>query len=225
MSGMDTPRQPLVDLDRGEADLAGLGLRERKKRLRLRRIVHAAETLFMDKGFTNTTIQDIADRAEVGLGTLYLYARGKEDLLVLVFKQHILRMIDHAFECVDPDDGLLDQMMTFFDAHIEYHKQDPSLSRTVLKELSFSSTEQRRQDIEQIMQASYAKLRELIELAASRQDGNQPYPGTTAWSAFALYYHLLQGYLCGFLDEMAFRKTLRNGLSMLLGLPADSGMT
>ncbi|MGM0632731.1 MAG: helix-turn-helix domain-containing protein, partial [Pseudomonadota bacterium] len=72
MSGMDTPRQPLVDLDRSEADLAGLGLRERKKRLRLRRIVHAAETLFMDKGFTNTTIQDIADRAEVGLGTLYL---------------------------------------------------------------------------------------------------------------------------------------------------------
>jgi len=180
--------------------------------------VHAAEALFMDKGFTNTTIQDIADRAEVGLGTLYLYARSKEDLLVLVFKQHILRMIDHAFDCVDPEDGLLDQMMTFFDAHIEYHKQDPSLSRTVLKELSFSSTEQRRQDIQQIMDASYAKLRELIELAGTRQEGQeQPYPGTTSWSAFALYYHLLQGYLCGFLDEAGFRKMLRNGLSMLLG--------
>lgn len=220
MSGMETPQQ-LVDLDKDD-ELEGLGLRERKKRLRLRRIVHAAEALFMEKGFTNTTIQDIADQAEVGLGTLYLYARSKEDLLVLVFKQHILRMIEQAFDQVDPGDELLDQMMTFFDGHIEYHKKDPSLSRTVLKELSFSSTEQRRRDIEQIMEASYTKLRELIELAGSRHGQDQPYPGTTSWSAFALYYHLLQGYLCGFLDEAGFRKTLRNGLSMLLGLPTEN---
>lgn len=218
---MDSP-QKLVDLDRDVDELEGLGLRERNKRLRLRRIVHAAEALFMEKGFTNTTIQDIADQADVGLGTLYLYARSKEDLLVLVFKQHILRMIEQAFDQVDPADELLDQMMTFFDGHIEYHKKDPSLSRTVLKELSFSSTEQRRMDIKQIMEASYTKLRELIELAGSRQGQDQPYPGTTSWSAFALYYHLLQGYLCGFLDETEFRKTLRNGLSMLLGLPSDN---
>lgn len=214
---METAHKPLIDLDLESAELEGLGLRERKKRIRLRRIVQAAEVLFMDRGFTNTTIQDIADRAEVGLGTLYLYASSKEDLLVLVFKQHILRMIDHAFDQVNSDDDLLDQMMTFFDGHIEYHKKDPELSRTVLKELSFSSTEQRRLDIQQIMEASYTKLRELIELAGEHDGSNdQPYPGTTAWSAFALYYHLLQGYLCGFLDESGFRKTLRNGLSMLL---------
>lgn len=220
MSSTGTPQQ-LVDLDRDVDELEGLGLRERKKRLRLRRIVHAAEALFVEKGFTNTTIQDIADQAEVGLGTLYLYARSKEDLLVLVFKQHILRMIDQAFDQVNPADELLEQMMTFFDGHIDYHGKDPSLSRTVLKELSFSSTEQRRRDIRQIMEASYTKLRELIELAGSRQPQDQPpYPGTASWSAFALYYHLLQGYLCGFLDEAEFRKTLRNGLSMLLGLSA-----
>lgn len=196
--------------------LEGLGLRERKKLQRLRRIVESAESLFIQKGFINTTIQDIAEQAEVGLGTLYLYARGKEDLLVLVFKQHILAMIEQAFAAVDPADSLLDQMMTFFDEHIEYHKRDQSLSRTVLKELSFSSTEQRRQDIAEIMEASYEKLRELIELAATPGDEQPVYPGTLSWSAFALYYHLLQGFLCGFLDEDGFRKNLRNALSMLL---------
>ncbi|MEZ5526741.1 MAG: helix-turn-helix domain-containing protein [Gammaproteobacteria bacterium] len=33
------------------------------------------------RGFPETTIQDIAEEADIGLGTLYLYARSKEDLL------------------------------------------------------------------------------------------------------------------------------------------------
>lgn len=199
------------------ADLEKLGLRERKKRQRLRRIIAAAETLFVDRGFANTTIQDIADEADVGLGTLYLYAKSKEDLLVLVFKDHILRMIECSFENIPPDAELLEQMMVFFDGHIEYHKQDPALSRTVLKELSFSCTEQRREDIDQIMQVSYDKLREVIEQAiADGRAGKALYVGTAAWSAFALYYHLLQGFLCGFISEQEFRKNLRNALSMML---------
>lgn len=199
------------------ADLEKLGLRERKKRERLRRIIAAAEKLFIGQGFSETTIQDIADEADVGLGTLYLYARSKEDLLVLVFKDHILRMIESSFENIPPDVDLLEQMMAFFDGHIEYHKKDQDLSRTVLKELSFSSAEQRRQDIDQIMQVSYEKLMEVIRRAIDEGRTRKTlYVGTAAWSAFALYYHLLQGFLCGFISEQEFRKDLRNALSMML---------
>lgn len=210
----------LPDLEADVENMANLGLRERKKLIRLRRIVQAAEKLFVDKGFTNTTIQDIAEEADVGLGTLYLYAKSKEDLLVLVFKQHILKMIEQSFARIDSNDTLLEQILTFFDGHIDYHRKDKMLSRTVLKELSFSSTEQRREDIEQIMGVSYSKLTELINRAAGEHQEVRSapimYAGTTAWSAFALYYHLLQGFLCGFLSEEEFRKNLRNALSMLL---------
>ncbi len=87
----------------------------------------------------------------------------------------------------------------------------------MLKELSFSTTEQRRADINQVMNSAYAKLMKIIERA--RRDNRVSkdlYTGTTAWSAFALYYHLLQGYLCGFHDEEEFRKGLRNALIALL---------
>ena len=200
------------------ADIRNLGLRERKKLIRLRRIIGAAHKLFVDKGFTNTTIQDIAEEADVGLGTLYLYAKSKEDLLVLVFREHIVKMIEDSYDAVDPRDNLLDQMMTFFDGHIEYHKRDRALSRTVLKELSFSSTEQRKQDIDDIMGVSYAKLMQVIDRAQHEGKSDKAlFVGTAAWSAFALYYHLLQGFLCGFFSEEEFRKNLRNALSMLLG--------
>lgn len=213
MSKSDMARQA----QQQEPDLAAMGLRERKKLIRLQRIVAAARKLFIEKGFNTTTIQDIAVEADVGLGTLYLYAKSKEDLLVMVFKDDILKMIETSYNNIPADASLLDQLMAFFDGHITYHNQDQSLSRTVLKELSFSTTEQRRKDIDQITRSTYSKMMRLIERAS--RDGRvtkEIYTGTMAWSAFALYYHLLQGYLCGFHSEEEFRKSLRNALAALL---------
>jgi Bacterial regulatory proteins, tetR family len=48
------------------------GLRERKKRLKLQRIIAEARQLFVHKEFAETTIQEIAEAADVGFGTLYL---------------------------------------------------------------------------------------------------------------------------------------------------------
>jgi AcrR family transcriptional regulator len=205
--------QPAKD----DTGIASMGLRERKKLIRLQRIVAAARDLFINKGFSNTTIQDIAAEADVGLGTLYLYAKSKEDLLVMVFKDDILLMIETSYASIPADAPLLDQLMVFFDVHIRYHAHDQVLSRTVLKELSFSTTEQRRQDIDQITQSTYSKLMKLIERARSdKRVSKEMYTGTMAWSAFALYYHLLQGFLCGFHTEDEFRKNLHNALFALL---------
>lgn len=205
--------QPAKD----DTDIASMGLRERKKLIRLQRIVAAARDLFINKGFSNTTIQDIAAEADVGLGTLYLYAKSKEDLLVMVFKDDILRMIETSYASIPADAPLLDQLMVFFDVHIRYHAHDQVLSRTVLKELSFSTTEQRRQDIAQITKSTYSKLMKLIERARrDKRISKEMYTGTMAWSAFALYYHLLQGFLCGFHTEDEFRKNLHNALFALL---------
>lgn len=193
-----------------------VGLRERKKALRLERIVTAARTLFMDKGFSQTTIQDIAEAADVGLGTLYLYANSKEDLLVVVFLELFLEMIEDSFAKIDKDKSLLDQIMMFFEGQIEYHKNDMAMSRTVLKEISFSNTPQRKEDIDQIMTHIYGRLAEIIERAKEGGAAEPAYITTVTWSSFALYYHLLQGFLCGFLSEEEFRKDLRNSLDMLL---------
>jgi AcrR family transcriptional regulator len=205
--------QPAKD----DTNTASMGLRERKKLIRLQRIVATARDLFINKGFSNTTIQDIAAEVGVGLGTLYLYAKSKEDLLVMVFKDDILRMIETSYASIPADASLLDQLMVFFDVHIRYHAHDQVLSRTVLKELSFSTTEQRRQDIDQITKSTYSKLMKLIERARrDKRVSKEMYTGTMAWSAFALYYHLLQGFLCGFHTEDEFRKSLHNALFALL---------
>jgi TetR/AcrR family transcriptional regulator len=61
-----------------------VGRRERNKRDKLERIVAAATELFAARGVDEVTTQQIADRADIGTGTLFLYAKTKAELLLLV---------------------------------------------------------------------------------------------------------------------------------------------
>ena len=56
--------------------------RQREKEQRYQSILQAAERLFCERGYPNTKIQDIAQAAEVAVGTVYFYFRNKEDLLL-----------------------------------------------------------------------------------------------------------------------------------------------
>ena len=60
-----------------------MGIQDRKKRereQRRRQIMRAAHNVFSNKGFTKTTMEDIAREAELSPGTLYLYFKNKDEL-------------------------------------------------------------------------------------------------------------------------------------------------
>ncbi len=65
-----------------------LGRRERNKQQKLERITAAASELFAEHGIDDVTTQQIAERADVGTGTLFLYAKTKGELLLLVQNAH-----------------------------------------------------------------------------------------------------------------------------------------
>src|SRR3970282_1444885 len=64
----------------------------RERRARRQAIQSAAVRVFADKGFARTTMEDIARRAEVSVGTIYLYYRSKEDLYVSLVFESMQRM-------------------------------------------------------------------------------------------------------------------------------------
>jgi AcrR family transcriptional regulator len=57
------------------------GLRERKKRRTRQALVHAATELFAQKGYTATTVVEIADAAEVSPSTFFKYFPAKADVV------------------------------------------------------------------------------------------------------------------------------------------------
>ncbi|MGE0238131.1 MAG: TetR/AcrR family transcriptional regulator [Parvibaculaceae bacterium] len=72
------------------------GLRLRKKADRNRRIQEAAAELFRRDGYEATRMEDIAARADLGIGTLYNYYRTKGDLLLAVVTLEVENVLEKA---------------------------------------------------------------------------------------------------------------------------------
>jgi len=60
-----------------------MGITERKKREKQQRkeqILESARNAFQERGFLNVTMSDIAEMAELSIGTLYVYFKNKDDI-------------------------------------------------------------------------------------------------------------------------------------------------
>jgi TetR/AcrR family transcriptional regulator, fatty acid metabolism regulator protein len=60
------------------------------------RILDAAVAVFADKGFFNSRISDIADRASVADGTVYLYFKNKDEILMTAINTAFDAFMSHA---------------------------------------------------------------------------------------------------------------------------------
>jgi TetR/AcrR family transcriptional regulator len=66
--------------------------RERRKEARPGELVKAALELFVEKGFAATRVDEVATRAGVSKGTLFLYFPSKEDLFKAVIRENIANL-------------------------------------------------------------------------------------------------------------------------------------
>src|SRR5271154_4886083 len=163
---------------------------ERSKRDKLERIKRAARKLFGRKGFDATTTREIAQAADIGAGTLFLYAGTKEDLLVLIFREEIGRVVTEAFSTM-PTRPLLDQVLHLFGAMIALHERDRGLARVFVRELPF--VVDRRHGVAEMMTTMLAGIADLIEQSKARGELRAEVPAKRlASSLFALYFVQLQ---------------------------------
>lgn len=90
-------------------------LRQRRKEARPQELLDAALDLFVERGFAATRSEDVAARAGVSKGTLYLYYPSKEELLKEVIRQYVISPIAKEAErlatCDDDTPTLLATML------------------------------------------------------------------------------------------------------------------
>ena len=73
----------------------------RRKEDRPQEITAAAFEAFAEKGFARTRVDDVAKRAGVSKGLLYLYFKTKEELFKAVVKSVVIRRVDRLIENVE----------------------------------------------------------------------------------------------------------------------------
>lgn len=74
---------------------------ERRKQDRPQELLAAALQVFVERGYAATRLEDVATRAGVSKGTLYLYFENKESLFKSVVRTHMLPLLDQAEAWID----------------------------------------------------------------------------------------------------------------------------
>jgi AcrR family transcriptional regulator len=80
-------------------------IRQRRKEARPQELLDAALEVFVEKGFVAARAEEVAARAGVSKGTLYLYYPSKEELLKAVIRRSLTLEIEAAAEQVDAYSG------------------------------------------------------------------------------------------------------------------------
>lgn len=116
-----------------------LSRRERERRRRRQAMLDAARAVFAERGYADATLNEIAERAEFGKGTLYNYFEGgKEALLFAVFEDIIGEMeelIHTVFrEGLEEDRPLRDAFHTFVEQHFQLIRDQQDLFLILVRE-------------------------------------------------------------------------------------------
>lgn len=110
---------------------------EERKKEKEKKITIAALSSFRDKGIESTSIRDIMNRTDLGLGTFYLYFRDKRDLEEKIVLDIMTELIVSAEAKCKGEDSKK-RLISFFDYIIEHLIKDPLELKLISKNLNWA---------------------------------------------------------------------------------------
>lgn len=92
-------------------------------------LLRAAGRVFSERGYHKSTIADIAREAGVATGTVYLYVKRKEELLIMLFTRflgsHLERTMPHVLE----ETTGTERLRHLIELHLGFFDKDPKLAK------------------------------------------------------------------------------------------------
>ena len=157
------------------------------------RIIEASISVFADHGYHSARVSDIAKLAGVADGTIYLYFKNKEDLLLSIFEEKMDELIQATQMELNKVERGLEQIRVFAQQHFIQVQKFPKVAQVLQVEL--------RQSQKFIREYRPEKLWEYLSLLrnAIKKGQNQGDIGPE-FDPF-----LLQWTLFGALDEMSIQ--------------------
>jgi len=118
-----------------------VGRRGRAMADKRRRIMNAARSLFAERGIDGVTTQQIADEADVAIGTLFRYAASKAELLLLVENEKFADAVDRgrqaAAAAISQASPCVEAVMAMLGPVVHCVREHPANGRVYLHELIF----------------------------------------------------------------------------------------
>lgn len=195
--------------------MSQLGKREKNRRDKQHRITAAAASLFASKGVDGTSTTDIARKAGVAKGTLFLYAPNKTDLLFMVMHDRLEQTVDEAMATVPKRKGLVPRLLHVFKALYEMYEASGSMGREFVRSLPGASGP----NAQRVNALTFAFMHRLAGLVVDAQKTHEVrsdvVPLEAAQNLFALYFAGLMAWLQGFVTiDQAHEQMLTRALHL-----------
>ncbi len=164
------------------------------KRARLR---EAAQRLFRAQGYEATTTRQVADEAGVASGTLFLYARDKQDLVFLVMHEHLRVASEEAFATLPRRATLLAALRHVFSRLYAMYGRHEALARHFVMSLP-GADGPNALEVNALTFGFLQRLATLVEQAQARGEVRAELaPLAVANLSFELYFTALLRWISG----------------------------
>jgi len=98
-------------------------------------IIEAAVRVFARRGYYNSRVSDIAREAGIAAGTIYLYFKTKDDILVTLFRNKMAEFVDALRKAIANEPDAASKVRRLVWLHFSRLEEDPELAEVLQVEL------------------------------------------------------------------------------------------
>jgi len=99
-------------------------------------LLDAATKIFARRGYRSTDVQEVADRTDVGKGTIYRYFGDKKGLFLAAVDRGVVRLRDAVLDAVTESDDLEEKLRRGAKAYLEFFDKNRDLVEIFIQERS-----------------------------------------------------------------------------------------
>jgi len=104
-----------------------------------RKIIDAATKVFAKKGFYNAKVSEIAQEAGIADGTIYIYFKHKDDILISLFEEKMKEVLDNMKQQISLESDPLKKIEKFALVHLKLIQDNKDIAEIIQVELRQSS--------------------------------------------------------------------------------------
>jgi TetR/AcrR family transcriptional regulator, fatty acid metabolism regulator protein len=104
-----------------------------------RKIIAAATKIFSQKGFFKAKVSEIAKEAGIADGTVYIYFKHKDDILISLFEEKMQEVLDNMKAQIEQENDPLKKIERFALVHLQLIEEHKDIAEIIQVELRQSS--------------------------------------------------------------------------------------
>lgn len=130
---------------------------------KLETLLGAAASTFATRGYSGTSMRDIAHDSGISLSGIYYYTRGKAALLYEIQSRTIDALLASVAQALDGVTRPREQLLRFVENHTAYMEEHPAFVRVLSHETAPGSADERREVVEMKRLQYVRVLRDILD--------------------------------------------------------------